>query len=69
MARASKKQTEARPTCAECIHELACSAWNVGNIHNMDATNCACRETVKESTAYFIGYLDGKKEARQEVAT
>lgn len=42
-------------TCADCIHEWACNAWNVGNIHNMDARNCACRETVQESTAYFLG--------------
>lgn len=47
--------------CADCIHEWACQAWNVGNIHNMDATNCAVYETVKQSTAYFIGFMDGQK--------
>ena len=52
-------------TCADCIHEWACQAWNVGHIHEMDATNCAVYETVKDSTAYFIGFLDGKKAGEQ----
>ena len=56
-----KKKPAAAKSCADCIHEYACQAWNVGTIHNMDATNCVNHETVKESTAYFIGFLDGKK--------
>lgn len=58
---AKKKAENPKPrTCAECIHEWACQAWNVGNIHNMDATNCAVYETVKESAAYLCGLLDGR---------
>ena len=54
-------------TCADCIHEYACQAWNVGHIHDMDARNCVNRETVKDSTAYFLGCLDGKKQAQEGV--
>lgn len=49
-------------TCADCIHEFACQMWNIGHIHEMDATNCTNHETVKDSAAYLIGKLDGKKE-------
>lgn len=49
-------------TCADCIHEFACQMWNIGNLHNTDATNCQNHETVKESAAYFIGKIDGKSE-------
>lgn len=59
---AKKKKPKADITCADCIHECACSRWNVGNIHNMDATNCNARETVRESNAYDIGYMDGQKD-------
>lgn len=52
---AKKKKPKANITCADCIHEWACSRWNVGNIHNMDATNCNARETVRESNAYYNG--------------
>lgn len=48
-------------TCADCIHEYACQAWNVGTIHNMDASTCHNRETVKESGAYFIGLSDARR--------
>lgn len=50
--------------CAECIHEYACAMWNVGNIHNMDATHCINYETVKDSSAYLCGRLDERKEWR-----
>ena len=61
----SKKPKKPTVTCADCIHEWACQAWNVGNIHNMNAATCAVRETVKESAAYLIGFMDGKK-SREE---
>lgn len=48
-------------TCADCIHEWACQAWNVGHIHDMDASNCSVRETVRESSAYFIGFMEGRE--------
>ena len=60
---AKKRKIEPARTCADCIHEWACQAWNVGNIHNMDATTCQMYETVKDSAAYLCGRLDGKKEA------
>lgn len=60
MARTTKPKKPAK-TCADCIHEYACQAWNVGHIHDMDAAHCVNHETVKESTAYFIGVMDGKK--------
>ena len=41
--------------CESCIHENACQAWNIGTIHNMDATNCTNYESLKESNAYFLG--------------
>lgn len=49
-------------TCADCIHEYACQAWNCGTLHYTDAQNCANHETVKGSTAYYIGFRDGQKE-------
>lgn len=58
----SKKKNEKYRKCADCIHEWACQAWNVGTIHETDATNCAIYETVKDSTAYFLGYLDTKEQ-------
>lgn len=57
-----KRASKPEKICADCIHEYACAMWNIGSIHNMDATNCTNHETVKESGAYFIGVLDGKKE-------
>lgn len=29
-----------------------------------NATRCACYEDVKSSAAYFIGFMDGKKAAK-----
>ena len=49
------KKKEAIRTCEQCIHEYACQAWNIGSIHNMNATNCINYETVKDSNAYFLG--------------
>lgn len=60
MAKPKQPQKPER-TCADCIHEWACQAWTHGTIHHMNATGCAIYETVKDSTAYFIGYMDGKK--------
>ena len=60
----AKRKSKPLKTCADCIHEFACAMWNIGNIHNMDATNCTNYETVKDSAAYLIGLLDGRKESR-----
>ena len=62
------REKKSRPvrTCAECIHEYACQAWTHGTIHNMDATTCSIYETVRDSTAYFIGFTEGKKAASGE---
>lgn len=60
---AKKNQIKPHRTCADCIHEWACKAWNGGNIHNMDANSCQMYETVKDSAAYLCGRIDGKKEA------
>jgi len=49
-------------TCSECIHINACSAWNCGNLESTDASSCANYETVKDSTAYFLGFREAKKE-------
>lgn len=57
-----KKAPSVRITCAGCIHEWACSRWNVGSVYDMDATNCNARETLRESNAYYIGYMDGQKD-------
>lgn len=59
-----EKENVTAKTCADCIHEHACQAWNVGTIRNMKA--CINHETVKESDAYFIGFNEGKKEANGE---
>ena len=53
-----KKQKQPTKTCGECIHEYACSMWNVGTMHNTCATNCVNHETVKDSAAYLIGKMD-----------
>lgn len=61
----AKKKEAPKPTrtCAECVHEYACQTWTHGTIHNMDATNCAIYETVKDTASYLIGKLDGHNEA------
>ena len=56
------RQNKQVTTCADCIHESACQAWNCGTLHNANANNCKNHETVKESAAYFIGYREGKNE-------
>ena len=56
----SKKKYEKYRKCADCIHEWACQAWNVGTIHEMDATICTNYETVKDSTVYWLGYRAGQ---------
>ena len=56
----SKKRNEKYRTCADCIHEWACQAWNVGTIHEMDAGICANYEAVKDSTVYWLGYRAGQ---------
>ena len=61
-----KKKNLPVRTCAECIHEYACQAWTHGTIHNMDAATCSIYETVRDSTAYFIGFTEGKKSASGE---
>lgn len=65
------KQRPAPPikTCADCIHEFACAMWNIGNIHNTDATHCTNHETVKESAAYLIGKMDGNRDRRSDDGT
>lgn len=57
----AKRVNKPVKTCADCIHEYACGMWNIGYIHNMDATNCTNHETVKESAAYLIGRMDEQK--------
>ena len=56
----SKKKNEKYRKCADCIHEWACQAWNVGTIHEMDAGICANYEAVKDSTVYWLGYRAGQ---------
>lgn len=49
--------------CSDCIHEAACGAWNIGSLCDADATSCANYETIKESTAYFLGMRDGQRKS------
>ena len=49
--------------CESCIHENACQMWNMGTIHNANATNCANYELIKESNAYFLGVRSSEDEA------
>lgn len=56
-----KKKTKPVKVCSDCIHEYACQAWNIGNIHSMDASYCDNYETVRDSVAYFIGYREGQR--------
>ena len=56
----SKKKNKKCRKCADCIHEWACQAWNVGTIHEMDAGICTNYETVKDSTVYWLGYRTGQ---------
>lgn len=56
----AKKQKKQCRKCADCIHEWACQAWNVGTIHEMDATICTNYEAVKDSTVYWLGYRAGQ---------
>lgn len=67
MSRNEKKQKETYRKCSECIHEWACQTWTHGTIHDTDATNCAIYETVKDSTAYFIGFREGEKTAERAI--
>ena len=61
-----KKKVKNCRTCKDCIHEYACQAWNIGTLCNSDASSCVNYETVKDSTAYYIGYQDGRKETIHE---
>lgn len=54
-----KKSKAPEKVCADCIHEFACQMWNIGNIHEMDASGCRNYETVKDSPSYLIGVMDG----------
>ena len=56
----AKKQNKQYRKCADCIHEWACQSWAHGTIHNTDATSCAMYETVKDSTAYWLGFREGQ---------
>lgn len=56
-----KMPTKPLRMCADCVHEFACQMWNIGNLHNTDATNCINYETVKDTAAYLIGKLESKK--------
>lgn len=56
----AKKQERQYRKCSDCIHEWACQTWTHGTIHNADATSCAMYETVKDSTAYWLGYRAGQ---------
>ena len=47
--------------CEECIHFFACSKQCGVPMAQGSATGCECYETVKCSTAYFVGTLDGAK--------
>ena len=60
----AKKERNPDRTCADCIHEYQCQMWNMGTIHNMDATTCNGYETVKDSAAYLCGVLDERKRKR-----
>ena len=55
------KKVKPKRTCADCIHEFACAIWNVGGIHNMDATHCTGFESVRDSAAYLCGVLDERR--------
>ena len=46
--------------CGECIHYEACQSWNVGSLRSTDAQSCANYVTLRESTAYFVGYREGR---------
>lgn len=58
----AKEKPKAVRRCSECIHEYACQMWNIGSLHNTDASSCINYEPLRESTAYFIGYREGKNE-------
>lgn len=61
MAKRKKSEVPAL-SCADCIHEWACSMQCGGNpMAPANATRCACYEDVKGSAAYFIGFRDGKR--------
>lgn len=60
---AKRKQYIEYRKCTECIHEYACQMWNIGSINQMDATHCISYETVKDSSAYICGLIDGKRKA------
>ena len=50
-------------TCSDCIHEFACRMWTDGRyISDESASRCPNHETVKESSAYLIGKMDGRAE-------
>lgn len=58
------KRTKPKKTCSDCIHEYACKVWTCGReLSPENASKCPAFETVQESAAYYIGRLDGRKEA------
>ena len=58
---AKKKTPKPQKTCGDCIHEHACAMWNIGTIHEMNATNCTNHETARESAAYLIGKMEAQQ--------
>lgn len=54
----AKKTKKPLKTCADCIHEFACGMWNIGYIHNMDATNCTNYETIDDIPLQVATALD-----------
>ena len=45
--------------CGDCIHENACQSWAMGSLKNANAAHCVNYESLRGSSAYFIGYREG----------
>ena len=53
--------------CGNCIHLSACNGWNHGSMENTNAEHCVNYETLKGSTAYYIGYSDATNKCSEEL--
>ena len=64
----AKKKQLPEKSCGECIHEFACLMWCFGGaLSPENAPKCPNYTTVRDSAAYLIGYMEGKKQQETTV--
>lgn len=60
-----RKQEQKTKVCGDCIHEFACSMWNVGTMYDADASCCVNYETARD---FIVGFDRLFEEIKKENA-